>query len=378
MSPRQPIHDPATMKVRILYLGDAWGSLSPTPRIERDPMFSITPVPASAWHMGGGLDMAKYLRIYMPRTYKDLTGRHDLVIFSDTMASYYTTRQLAWFKRGVEEGGQGLLMVGGRETSLGAWGGTSVEDVLPGTFLGTQTFESTAFKAVPVDTQNEFVRALPIQSMPPYTGMVVFLPREGSETILRSSVKSYPILIYREYGTGSAMIHSPDWTPGWGGYLWQWEYFDDFVSDILYMLSGHPIPQDPALMHAIREYLDAYDVRKGLILNLMDFIDRFGASTTGLEKELGEMSTERRQVSELYMDQDYESVLSKMQELLARTDDLQERALKLRDQALIWIYVTETLVLTGTSLLAGATIWMLMVRRKLYREVGVTRHKRMT
>jgi len=374
-SPRRPIHDPATMKVRILYLGDAWGSLSPAPRIARDPMFSITPVPASAWHMGGIPDMAKYLRIYMPRTYRDLASRQDLVIFSDTMATYYSAKQLTWFRRGVEEAGQGLLMVGGRETQLGSWGGTSVEDVLPATFLGTQTFESTGFRAVPLDPRNELIRALPIDKMPPYTGLVVFVPREGSEIILKSNVKGYPILIYGEYGKGSAMIHSPDWTPGWGLYLWQWEYYDDFVSDMLYMLSGHPVPQDPALIHAVREYFDDYEVRKGLLTNLIDFIDRFGASTTGLERQLGEISIERREVSRLYMDQEYESVVSKMEGLLTKMDDLQKRAVELKDQALLWIYITETLALTGTSLFAGATLWMLMVRRRLYREVGVTRHR---
>jgi hypothetical protein len=48
-------------------------------------------------------------------------------------------------------------------------------------------------------------------------------------------------------------------------------------------------------------------------------------------------------------------------------------ALEARDAALFWIFVTEWLVVSGTGLICGFAIWTLMVRRRMYREVGITR-----
>ena len=49
----EPAVDPGSGRIRMLYLGDAWGSLSPVQYMGRDPMLVITPVPASQGHMGG-------------------------------------------------------------------------------------------------------------------------------------------------------------------------------------------------------------------------------------------------------------------------------------------------------------------------------------
>jgi hypothetical protein len=50
-----------------------------------------------------------------------------------------------------------------------------------------------------------------------------------------------------------------------------------------------------------------------------------------------------------------------------------DEALKLKDQALFWIYVSEWSVVTGTFLLCSFVVWSLMVKRRLYREVEETK-----
>ena len=54
-------------------------------------------------------------------------------------------------------------------------------------------------------------------------------------------------------------------------------------------------------------------------------------------------------------------------------DETMDEAIKARNAAAFWIFFTEWCVVTGTSLFAGALIWMLMIRRRLYREVAITR-----
>jgi len=48
-------------------------------------------------------------------------------------------------------------------------------------------------------------------------------------------------------------------------------------------------------------------------------------------------------------------------------------AVRLKDQALFWVYVSEWLTVTAASMLGGVMIWTLMVRRRMYRAVEVTR-----
>jgi hypothetical protein len=52
---------------------------------------------------------------------------------------------------------------------------------------------------------------------------------------------------------------------------------------------------------------------------------------------------------------------------------LVDLALEQRKRALFWIFLVEWLVVSGTSMITGTVVWTLMVRRKVYREVGRTR-----
>jgi hypothetical protein len=52
---------------------------------------------------------------------------------------------------------------------------------------------------------------------------------------------------------------------------------------------------------------------------------------------------------------------------------LSDDAVKLKSRALRWVYLTEWLVTTGTLLASGYVAYSLLVRRRLYREIGTTR-----
>jgi len=365
-------------RIRILFLGASWGVSTPLQEFIKDPMMRVTPVPASGTHLGGftaEVIKSKYLRVYMPRTISALTLGYDVVIHANTRAPYFTGQQLEWFRRGVEEGGQGLLMIGGRDTQLGEWAGTPLEDALPSTFLGIQTYEGRPFQAIPTDPSHEFITALPFKDMPPYIGMDIVAPRQDSTIILTSNTPHrYPVLIFHEYGKGATMFHTPDWAPAWGGAIYCcWEYYGDFVLNMMYMCAGLGVPQDPGLMHIIREYFGDYEIKKGLIASIAEFIDSMGANTAPLYGRMSEVDAVRDLASTLYLQQNYESVLSTMKQALQELNDVEKLALELKDRAMTWIYITEVTALTGTSLAAGTVIWLLMIRRKLYKEVAVTR-----
>jgi hypothetical protein len=45
---------------------------------------------------------------------------------------------------------------------------------------------------------------------------------------------------------------------------------------------------------------------------------------------------------------------------------------EVKNEALLWVYLTEWLSVSGTALIVGFVLWTLMVRRRLYREVETT------
>lgn len=64
---------------------------------------------------------------------------------------------------------------------------------------------------------------------------------------------------------------------------------------------------------------------------------------------------------------------SEMELVIQKLNLLAEEAMKLKDEALFWVYVVEWLAVASTSLICGAAIWAIMIKRKLYRKAGVTR-----
>jgi len=53
-----------------------------------------------------------------------------------------------------------------------------------------------------------------------------------------------------------------------------------------------------------------------------------------------------------------------------------DESVVMKEKALFWIYMVEWFTVMGTSVLTGFVLWTLMVRRRLYREVKVTRSGR--
>ena len=56
-----------------------------------------------------------------------------------------------------------------------------------------------------------------------------------------------------------------------------------------------------------------------------------------------------------------------------RLVEIQNDAMRLKDQALVWVYAIEWFSVTATSMIAGSFLWFVMIRRRLYREIGTTR-----
>lgn len=373
-----PAYDPVTGRVRILYLGESVGR--PMSYFAQEPVFALTLVPAGV-ALGKPEDEARRLmRLYMPRSFDDFISRYDISVISDARVDFFTVDQHEWFRRAVVDEGHGLLMVGGWHTFGGAlgwgipWTGTSVEEVLPVNCMEHETRESLCIRPQPVDPSHELSSALPWNSAHTFNGLNLVEVKQGATELLRPHTGApYPILVYWEPGRGSAVAHAPDWNPGWGSTFWTWEYYPDYAVNMLYLTARMGIPQNPALMHFLRLDMQKYAEGRDYVSRLMDFVENFGGDWAPLEADLIAIDTLKAEANTLYLEQDFDAVVDKMLEVWDAFSDIDRKAMRLKNRALFWVYLSEWLILTGTLMISSYVLWTLMVGRRLYREVASTR-----
>ena len=76
---------------------------------------------------------------------------------------------------------------------------------------------------------------------------------------------------------------------------------------------------------------------------------------------------------DLYIECRVEDSADAFSEVLELCEDALDQVIQVRDAAAFWIFLTEWCVVTGTSLFAGSFLWIVMIRKRLYREITTTR-----
>jgi hypothetical protein len=152
-----------------------------------------------------------------------------------------------------------------------------------------------------------------------------------------------------------------------------WKYHVDFVLNRIYFPADVPVPEDLELGHSLRESFTAFYEQKNMMVSLIDFIDKFGANTASLGVLIDELEAKRNEASRLYMKGEYQQSLDAMEEALEGILSVSAESASLKRKALFWVYLTEYLIVSGSSVLCGFILWTLMIKRRYYREVETTR-----
>jgi len=376
----------AQSPVSVLYTGDPFPGHTPYVHMKVEPMLSVTPIQASRDHYAGisGDDIRRAIRIYMPRTYDSLVEIYDVIIISDSNVNSFTRDQHTWFRRSVAEDGMGLAMFGGHETFGAAagnpdWGEAPVSDTLP---IETVANEYHDGKVEIVGTENVFMRSLPwrpdLNFLQNYASNIGIL-REGAELLAKDVIKSGPYANYDnpffstwKFQMGRTFAMTGDWTPGGGVVFLRWEYLPDFATNLMLYCSGRDIPEDLDLVHTVRSRFATLGYRRLIIDSLVDFVEKFGANPRRVLDVIGEVDVARIEAQGLYLEQSFDEALGAVDEALEKMDQAELVAEKVKNEALLWVYLTEWLAVSGTALIVGFAVWTLMVRRRLYREVKTT------
>jgi hypothetical protein len=106
---------------------------------------------------------------------------------------------------------------------------------------------------------------------------------------------------------------------------------------------------------------------------MMTWADSFGANTAPLEDRLIRLEKEAEEAADDYVVQDYGPAISFLESLSEEVKLTTKEAVRLKDQALLWVYLVEWLTVSATGTGCGFILWTVMVRRRSFREVKTTR-----
>jgi hypothetical protein len=385
--------DESTGMIRILSIGEAFYPETRLPfMLTADPRIRYQPVPTN-WYEGtfqavgrGREDAEKFIRLYLPRTYDRYLASYDVTLLSDFDVDIISPGEFAWMERGVREGSMGIAKYEmnydpAHWHTFDLFLTLEVYKAFPtGLARGVEFYGDGIY----VTLMPETGRPHPILDLPNMINHKVPIdigtgkagyenPRPGSRIIARYVPNDEPAIIIWDYGSGRALTS----VSGHDTIDWRlsehWPYTIDFWINQAWYLAGLEIPLEIEQIHNLRESSLLYASQRSLATTVIDFVERYGTPTRSLYQRLSETDALKKEADRLYLQDRFEESLEKMEEAFEGLGEVAEESMKAKDAALFWIYVVEWIAVTATAAVAGFTIWTLMIRRRLYREVGLTK-----
>jgi len=374
--------DPETGIIRMLHIGKAWlQPASPGPTFVRDPRISWMPVPAHAWSMGE--EAKRNLRIYLPRSREELLAKYDVVVEDGMTATDLPGPFIKWLIEEMNRTGIGFLMADDSSSfatsgSHPSWYLTPIGDILPVDDKPGLYGPPEQFHCIPVIPNHPLTRDLPWQevwissSNKPWTKPGATTIAEMEPTVPVNEGKPY--MAYWMWGNGVSFAYVHKWHIDEGTF-YRWPYHEDVLAHLIYFTAQAPIPDDVLLEHRLRgRFKEVYEQRLYL-LSFIEFADKFGANLRQVELGIQAQVEAYKQARNSFIKADMEATETALNGISQEYDRLTRLAFALWNRAIFWVFVSEWLAVTATSMIAGYVVWTLMVKKKLYREVRETRMK---
>ncbi len=378
--------------IRILCIGESYYPETVLPLLLMgDPKIRYDPLPANVgegtFTWGGPSALKKFVRQYVPRRQEDFLATYDLVILSDYPAIFLEPEHYVWFEEAVRKEGAGLAKyevnfgTGASSYPMEPWRSSAIYPAFPAD-LPDLPFKSVGPGGAGRPPDGVYVRGgdqlldLPGVERFQLFGAGMFgveVPRQSTRTLAWFRYTPYQAIMVWDYGQGrsATTIAGLDWMDGAAAR--EWDFYPDFFLNQFYWLVHEEIPEDIFLVNNIRRGLLDMQIRSQLILSVVEFIETFGASGRSIELEMTRIDDGRAEIQDLYLRQEYVASRDRIDELRDLMTQIEAKSVELKDRALFWIYVIEWLVVSGVSMLCGFLLYTLMVRRRMYREVSVTR-----
>jgi len=378
-------HFESTNRIGLLCIGDtSYGESPILGWLSLDFAVQWQELPTDVQGVLTNEEARKVTRIYTPRTLERLLDQYDMLLLLEPRMHWFSLTEMDRFKRSVDDGVSALLTLWPDTEGYLSLVQTELASVFPQDF--PQVYKNAEFAPFRIEV---------VENNPPVLDVFIpvgieritgedtrpMFPRQGSTVWAwanKPSLSRIPkdeFIISWSYGDNDAenWVIGIDVDESWFRLSSGNEYGGDLVLNMIYYSVGKELPPDIFLVHQLRDSFHNYNIRKNLIYSTIEFIDDFGANTIELERAIGEADDGRSVARDLFLEGEYEASYQKIQEMIEGITELNEEAVRLKERALLWIYITEWSAVTGTAVLAGFVLYSLMIRRRLYKEVAITR-----
>ncbi len=208
----------------------------------------------------------------------------------------------------------------------------------------------------------------------------LMVAKEGSTTWADMRPNGLPWLVsWRPGGNNPGMVWVFTGTfdaPWWGvdpSSRGKNPYAIDMLTNLLFYSLDIPLVDDIHARREARVVLSTFQARKLTALHVMEWADTFGANILRLSQKFTVVEKDAEKAMEYYVDQDYALTMSHMESMSEKIIVITGEAVRLKNEAMVWVYVSEWLAVSGISMVAGMSVWSLMIRRRQYRQMGSTR-----
>ena len=331
-------------------------------------------------------DAIKFLRLYFPRTYQEMKN-YDVVMLNSPEYRLFTPTQDRWMFNAIQEG-MGGINAGSVFSIINeiyqAWASSQTSIAFPNDAIAVANRgggeEMVYGFNVVVNRDFKDPVLLPylpfdVEKVPCIASSRLVIAKEGAG-VLAWQVGNHPTqvdyLVAWKYGQGITMTCGHVIPKGW--FDWEVnEYGPDLLMNMILYMSQRDLIEDVLLYHGLKSSFVEYKTQIVSLISLRDFVDKFGANTQTIQREIRELDEAYQEGYNLYLDQDFVACREIMHRVLNRFTEAEDLARKVKDSALIWVYIIEWLITASTLFISGFILWSLMVRRKVYKEVEATR-----
>jgi hypothetical protein len=384
-------------RIKILLTGQIGEEINPLQAwLKSEPLVDHLSVPSrDLWgREGGDSAMKRFIRLYFPRTYESLR-EFDFLLLNSPVLYFFANNHIQWMYDTIREGSGGLntaSVMSGHADIHTHWASSILQEAFPNDapavvqkYQGGNSplsfFKIVVNRKFPEPVLTPFLQ-LGVESYQGHDSRII-IPREGSGTMAwqvgnNPKLSDVPFLLGWEFGngrsitTGDAFGHT-FWSSYRGGMETDNIYALDMLMNLIFWATDREVQENILLYHSMRTDFLQFRERMGLLGSLTDFVEKFGANSRQIQVMISEMETTVRDARLAYLEQDFEEVEAMMEEAFEGFERAEMRALELKDQALLWVYMIEWFTILGVSIITGIAIHTLMIRRKLYKNVEVTR-----
>jgi hypothetical protein len=382
----------APRPLRVIATGKASGMPIARGWILVEPSLEGTIVPTRESGSVTMNDVVRLMRMYFPRTFDELIS-YDFLLLAQVSMGYISPRQAQWMYDGIADHGLGgantrSVMSMNNYQSI-PWAESIISEAFPNDAWAVIMSPHYVGPGGPLVVNDD--ESLPpvmrpfkteIERLFPAYGGLLTVPRRGSRihSWLKTDLIGYayprpgyiPHLFEWDYQEGRTftimdMLYDAFWRTDVNSFAL------DIMVNVIWRGSDRPLPQDAMQVHVLRDKLRNLVREKLVVLSIFDFAEKSGANTAGAYRELEDLQGRKSEVDGMYLTGEFDLAFSAAEELSVDLGALAERAVRLKDQAMAWVYAIEWLAVTSTLLVCGMVVWGLMIRRRLYREAGSTR-----